>query len=182
MLDTVGLDMNFGKTFPKDQEIARALHEMDPEIDIVKFFQSIQAAKFDNSSMCAAEHLIKDYKEWKADSGAIYGNLLFSYVTHQLGVSTVLLSIEKWLSVGEDLHQHFAKFAADNNLSVLFCMLAFHSDESFHRELVIFKPSSAPKPIDFTRLVIGSYLFQLTVAVERVSVRSRQRKTAAISC
>lgn len=74
LLDTVGLDPKFGKTFPKDQAIVKALHELDQEIDVMKYFQAIQEAKFDTSSLRTAEHLIKDYKAWDADSGATYGN------------------------------------------------------------------------------------------------------------
>lgn len=143
LLDTVGLDPHFGKTFPKDQLMVKNLHELDPSVDINKFFEAIQEAKFDISSLNTSDLLIKDYKDWTAESDAVYG------------VATVLLSLKTWLSMGEDLCQHFEDFCSERDLSILFCMLAYQADDSvFRRELIVFKPKSPPVILDFAKLLL----------------------------
>jgi exopolyphosphatase len=73
LLDTVGLDPKFGKTFPKDIEIVQRLHDLDPSVDKQAFFTAIQDAKFDISSLGTSDLLIKDYKDWTANNGVLYG-------------------------------------------------------------------------------------------------------------
>eukprot|EP01126_Amoeba_proteus_P058616 TRINITY_DN7580_c0_g1_i7.p1 TRINITY_DN7580_c0_g1~~TRINITY_DN7580_c0_g1_i7.p1 ORF type:complete len:153 (-),score=36.23 TRINITY_DN7580_c0_g1_i7:167-625(-) len=151
-----------GKTFPSDQKIVKRIYEIQNSgkslfeenltpssphlpVEFFNFFETLQNAKFDSSSLDLPDLLIKDYKDWVVGPNhAIYG------------MSSILLSLDEWLSREQeaDFLQQFQDFSSERNLSIFFCLLASKVGNEFRRELIIYQPLSPSNPINFPLLVL----------------------------
>lgn len=125
LLDTVNLDPEAGRVTPEDEVIAKKLLALTGA-DQQELFDALQREKFNVSALDSSDLLRKDYKEWTM------GKL-------QVGVSSVLLSIEDWLHKDADLSGSLAAFAQSRGLDLLLAMNAY-TDPEFTRELVVYCP------------------------------------------
>jgi len=127
LIDTVNLKPEFGRAQPKDIDTTKKLLPF-ANIDQTKFFDDLQHAKFDNSQLSANDLLRKDYKEWITDNGIKYG------------VSSVLLSIEKWVSRDHSTFvDNLGQYYNQQSLHLL-CIMHAYTDENnkFQRELDLY--------------------------------------------
>ncbi len=128
LLDTVNLDPDAGRVTDDDSKAAKEIIEISG-LDSKKLFDKLQFEKFNVSSLGSYDLLRKDYKEWQLGSV-------------KLGIGSVLLPIEDWVSKDPDIADECDKYLKERKLDVLLAMNAFTSPE-FTRQLVVYIPDES---------------------------------------
>lgn len=128
LLDTVNLDPEAGRVTDDDAKAAKEIIEVTGQ-DSKKLFDKLQFEKFNVSSLGSYDLLRKDYKEWQMGSV-------------KLGIGSVLLPIEDWVSKDPDIADECGKYMKERKLDVLLAMNAFTSPE-FTRQLVVYIPDES---------------------------------------
>ncbi len=123
LLDTVSLERGLGRVSDGDVDIVELLSPLCT-LSREEYFRDIQRKKFNGESLGTADLLRKDYKEY-----------LFKSV--RCGISSVLLSVEKWAEKDQELALGLRCFASTRKLDVLWSVGAYDAPE-FRRDLVVY--------------------------------------------
>lgn len=123
LLDTANLSDKAGRSTARDQQIVDKLL-LSSGVERGAFFNKLQRSRHDLAGLSTTELLDWDYKEWASPAG-------------RYGISTVLLSLERWQERESGLSTSVAQFALGNMLSILIVMLVSNEDD-FKRELIVF--------------------------------------------
>lgn len=123
LLDTVNLDHGAGRVTSRDEQTASVLMGFCP-VDQTEYFDGIQAAKFNTSSLSTFDLLRKDYKEFK--SGRI-----------SWGIASILLSLIQWGKRDTELCLEFEACLDRRSLDMLISMNACRSPR-FSRDLAVY--------------------------------------------
>ncbi len=124
LLDTVNLSTAAGKTTDADKEVAIKILSLC-SMPRQELFEKVQSRKFDVQGLSTSELLRKDYKEYQAGGGLLYG------------IASVHVSIRQWQVMESDLAAAFAAFAASRKLDLLLAMNSCNNPV-FYRELIVF--------------------------------------------
>ncbi len=151
LLDTVNLDPEAGRVTDADSKAAVSLVEI-AELNSKKLFDKLQFEKFNVSSLGSYDLLRKDYKEWQL--GKV-----------KLGIGSVLLPVEEWISKDPDITGECDKYLKERNLDVLLAMNAFTSP-GFTRQLVVYVPD------DSLRADTVAFLEGSDLGLEKIDVDS----------
>ena len=128
LLDTVNLEAEAGRATPRDQQTVDTLLRLTGS-NRQQLFDRLQQEKFNVASLDSFDLLRKDYKEWTLGR-------------KRVGIASVLLPVEDWLSKDGALSASLASYAGTRCLDVLITMNACTNSE-FTRELIVYCPDES---------------------------------------
>ena len=129
LIDTINLVEKFGKTTPLDQQVAAQLSSLileDTKENAQQFqdnfFQPIQAAKFDISSLSSYDLFRKDYKEVSVGEAK----------PTKIGVSSVTMSLADMVAKDSNFVQSMKDYCQELQLEV-FVLMTMYEPNDPHR-------------------------------------------------